>query len=111
MGAAPLLPCAGVERGGRRWRSAVRANGVGEKATEKKNRGSSYQVGPFRQRQEKEGVRVSCYWLVERLGSGGVFFIFIFFKNIFYRNIFSISQFIVLYPYRPAGGRQGLIYK
>ena len=37
----------------------------------------------------------------------GVFFIFIFFKNIFYRNIFSISQFTVLYPYRPAGGRQG----
>ena len=37
----------------------------------------------------------------------GVFFIFIFFKNIFYRNIFLISQFTVLYPYRPAGGRQG----
>jgi len=35
------------------------------------------------------------------------FFIFIFFENIFYRNIFSISQFTVLYPYRPAGGRQG----
>src|SRR6185503_18295321 len=37
----------------------------------------------------------------------GAFFIFIFFENIFYRNIFSISQFTVLYPYRPAGGRQG----
>ena len=35
------------------------------------------------------------------------FFIFIFFENIFYRNIFSISHFTVLYPYRPAGGRQG----
>ena len=32
------------------------------------------------------------------------FFIFIFFKNIFYRNIFSISQFIILYLYRPVGG-------
>ena len=40
-----------------------------------------------------------------------VFFIFIFFENIFYKNIFSISQFTVLYPYRPAGGRQGLICK
>ena len=40
-----------------------------------------------------------------------VFFIFIFFENIFYKNIFSISQFTVLYPCRPAGGRQGLIYK
>ena len=58
------------------------------------------------------------------LGAGdqlGAFFIFIFFENIFYRNIFSISQFTVLYPYcpaggrqgacRPAAGRQGLIYK
>ena len=36
-----------------------------------------------------------------------VFFIFIFFENIFYRNIFSISQFTVLYPCRPSGGRQG----
>ena len=34
------------------------------------------------------------------------FFIFIFFKNVFYRNIFSVSHFTVLYPYRPAGGRQ-----
>ena len=40
-------------------------------------------------------------------GAPGVFFIFIFFENIFYRNIFSISQFTVLYPYRPAGGRPG----
>jgi len=39
-----------------------------------------------------------------RRGSSGVFFIFIFLENIFYRNIFSISQFTVLYPYRPAGG-------
>ena len=39
------------------------------------------------------------------------FFIFIFLENIFYRNIFSISQFTVLYPCRPAGGRQGLICK
>jgi len=37
----------------------------------------------------------------------GAFFIFIFFENIFYRNIFSISQFTVLYPYRPAGGGRG----
>ena len=44
-------------------------------------------------------------------GLRGAFFIFIFFENIFYRNIFSISQFTVLYPYRPAGGRQGLICK
>ena len=41
-------------------------------------------------------------WLVG--GARRVFFIFIFFENIFYRNIFSISQFTVLYPYRPAGG-------
>ena len=34
-------------------------------------------------------------------------FIFIFFKNVFYKNIFLISQFTVLYPYRPTGGRQG----
>ena len=33
-----------------------------------------------------------------------VFYIFIFFKIVFYRNIFSVSQFTVLYPYRPAGG-------
>jgi len=36
-----------------------------------------------------------------------VFSIFIFFKNIFYKNIFLVSQFAVLYPYRPAEGRQG----
>ena len=42
-------------------------------------------------------------WLVG--GARRVFFIFIFFENIFYRNIFSISQFTVLYPYRPPGGR------
>ena len=35
------------------------------------------------------------------------FFYFIFFKNIFYKNIFSISQFTVLYPYRPPGGGRG----
>ena len=35
----------------------------------------------------------------------GVFSIFLFFKNIFYRNIFLVSQFTVLYPYRPADGR------
>ena len=56
-----------------------------------------------------------------RAGCLGAFFIFIFFENIFYRNIFSISQFTVLYSYRPAvgrqgacrpaAGRQGLIYK
>ena len=40
-----------------------------------------------------------------------VFFNFIFFENIFYRNIFSISHFTVMYPYRPAGGRQGRICK
>ena len=34
-----------------------------------------------------------------------VFSIFIFFKNIFYRNIFLVSQFTVLYPYRPSAGR------
>ena len=38
-----------------------------------------------------------------------VFFIFIFFKNIFYTNIFSISQFTVLYSYRPAGGGRGTV--
>ena len=39
-------------------------------------------------------------------------FSFLYFsKTFFYRNIFSISQFTVLYPYRPAGGRQGLICK
>jgi len=37
----------------------------------------------------------------------GVIFIFIFLENIFYRNIFSISQFTVLYLYRPAGGGRG----
>ena len=36
------------------------------------------------------------------------FFIFIFFKNIFYRNIFFVSEFTVLYPYRPAGGGRDL---
>jgi len=36
-----------------------------------------------------------------------VFFIFIFFKIVFYKNIFSVLQFTGLYPYRPAGGRQG----
>ena len=35
------------------------------------------------------------------------FFILYFLKNIFYRNIFSVSHFTVLYPYHPAGGRQG----
>ena len=35
--------------------------------------------------------------------AAGVFSIFIFFKNIFYRNIFLVSQFTVLYPYRPGG--------
>jgi len=30
--------------------------------------------------------------------------IFIFFKNVFYINIFLVSQFTVLYHYRPAGG-------
>ena len=44
-------------------------------------------------------------WLVG--GARRVLFIFIFFENIFYRNIFSISQFTILYPYRPPGGRQG----
>jgi len=39
------------------------------------------------------------------------FFIYIFFKNVFYRNIFLVSHFIVLYPYRPAGGQQGPICK
>ena len=38
----------------------------------------------------------------------GVFSIFIFFKNIFYRNIFSVSHFIILYPYRSAGGGRDL---
>ena len=36
-------------------------------------------------------------------------FLFLYFsKNNFYRNIFSISQFTVLYPYRPAGGGRDL---
>ena len=35
------------------------------------------------------------------------FFYFYILKNIFYRNIFLVSQFTVLYPYRPVGGRQG----
>ena len=50
---------------------------------------------------------ISCHRPKFSLRSIFVFFIFIFFKNIFYRNIFSILQFTVLYPYRPAGGRQG----
>ena len=41
----------------------------------------------------------------ENAGIPGVFSIFIFFKNIFYRNIFLVSQFTVLYPYRPAKGQ------
>jgi len=35
------------------------------------------------------------------------FFIFAFFKEKIYRNIFLALGFTVLYPYRPAGGRQG----
>ena len=35
------------------------------------------------------------------------FFVFAFFKKKIYRNIFLDSGFIVLYPCRPAGGRQG----
>ena len=34
------------------------------------------------------------------------FFVFAFFKKFFYRNIFLDSGFTVLYPCRPAGGRQ-----
>ena len=35
-------------------------------------------------------------------------FLFLYFlKTFFYRNIFLVSYFTVLYPYRPAGGRQG----
>ena len=33
------------------------------------------------------------------------FFYFYIFKNVFYRNIFLVSQFTVLYPYRPSAGR------
>ena len=40
-------------------------------------------------------------------GHLGVFFISIFFKKN-YKNIFSISHFIFLYPYRPAGGGRDL---
>jgi len=72
----------------------VRADDVGVKGDGEEEQGQRLPGGPFHQRQEKEGVRESCYWLVERLGSGGVIFIFIFFKNIFYRNIFLISQYI-----------------
>ena len=36
-----------------------------------------------------------------------LFYFYIFLK-LFYRNIFSISQFTVLYPYRPAGGGRDL---
>ena len=35
-----------------------------------------------------------------------LFYFCIFQKN-FYRNIFLVLGFTVLYPYRPAGGRQG----
>ena len=35
-----------------------------------------------------------------------LFYFYIFQKKI-YRNIFWFSKFTVLYPYRPAGGRQG----
>ena len=55
-----------------------------------------------------------CFWLCggrrralgqrTRESQNGVFYIFIFFKIVFYINIFSVSQFIGLYPYRPAGG-------
>ena len=34
------------------------------------------------------------------------FFLFLYFlKTFFYRNIFLVSQFTVLYPYRPSAGR------
>ena len=64
--------------------------------------------------ESSEGItwsRQANWWMVlgreTSLSVRSVFFIFVFFENIFYRNIFSISQFTVLYPYRPAGGRQG----
>jgi len=38
-------------------------------------------------------------------------FYFYIFQKKFYRNIFLILYFTVLYPYRPAGGRQGLLRK
>ena len=34
-------------------------------------------------------------------------FLFLYFSKKIYRNIFLVLDFIVLYPYRPAGGRQG----
>ena len=54
--------------------------------------------------ESDEGVSYIC-----RAEGNGVFSIFIFFKNVFYRNIFLVSQFTVLYPYRPAGGAWGLL--
>ena len=57
------------------------------------------------------GFRVICPALgaaSDDVGRGGPpFFYFYIFKNIFYRNIFLVSQFTILYSYRPAGGRQG----
>ena len=59
-------------------------------------------------------ARRQAYWAaalpttVRVAGRGeGVFLIFIYFFKKIYRNIFSVLDFTVLYPYRPAGGRQG----
>ena len=75
-------------------------------------RNASIQLKSSREEEEWREYKssiifISCHRPKFSLRSIFVFFIFIFFKNIFYRNIFSISQFTALYPYRPAGGRQG----
>ena len=41
-----------------------------------------------------------------RLRRRRLFYFYIFQKKI-YKNIFLVLDFTVLYPYRPAGGRQG----
>ena len=58
-------------------------------------------LGPWGTVRESLGRADGPAFSVPRL------FYFYIFQKYFYRNIFSISQFTVLYPYRPAGGRQG----
>ena len=76
---------------------------------QKKENGPSYLIwvkaGPFFCILIRKEMGLDSF--LQSIVVESAFFIFIFFENIFYRNIFSISQFTVLYPYRPAGERQG----
>ena len=109
-------------------RSTARADAGSGGAGEPREPGRVQQCAPERRRRGAEGAiqrrrRLVGQWKhkLEWASNGWpgkgnaawhmpnwrVFSIFIFFKNIFYKNIFLVSQFTVLYPYRPAEGRQG----